>query len=138
MKNKIKALLTITAIFSFNGYGWQWPTLKSLSSWIIPKTTIVDKLGLTRTPVNTIIAPKSVQELQIIVKNSTTPLSIAGGRYSQGGQIAYPDGIAIDMKQINRILDLNLTDKTITVEAGASWHKIQQSIDPHNLSVQVM
>ena len=65
---------------------------------------ITDKLGLTSVRVNKIIAPTSVEELQNIVRTTTLPISIAGACYSQGGQTGYPDGLVIDMKNLNQIV----------------------------------
>jgi len=95
-------------------------------------------LGLTSIRVKQIITPYSIEELQEIVRNTHEPIAIAGGRYSQGGQMAYPDGVVINMKKLNRIIDLNIDQKTITVQAGATWHKVQRYIDKYNLSVTVM
>ena len=93
---------------------------------------------MTKTNVAAIKTPTSIDELQTLVCNSKKPLSIAGGRFSQGGQIACPDGIVIDMTKLNRIKQFDPNNKRITVEAGATWRDIQQHIDPHNLSVKTM
>ena len=34
------------------------------------------------------------------------PISIAGMQHSQGGQTLYPNGILLDMKQYNKILEI--------------------------------
>src|SRR5204863_432084 len=91
---------------------------------------ITDKLGLTSIKAAHLVTPNTIEELQTIVRNAHQPISIIGGRYSQGGQIAYPHGIAIDMKGLNNIISLDVKNKTITVQAGATWHRIQQYIDP--------
>ena len=99
---------------------------------------ITDKLGLTSIRVNKIITPNTVEELQNIVRTSTLPISIAGACYSQGGQTGYPDGIVIDMSKLNKIIAFNQTDKTITMQTGATWYDAQRYIDPYNLSVKAM
>jgi FAD/FMN-containing dehydrogenase len=100
--------------------------------------SITDKLGLTSVRVNSIITPSSVKELQTIVTKTTLPISIAGACYSQGGQTGYPGGIVIDMKQLNNIVAFDEKQKTITVQAGATWYDVQRHIDPYNLSVKAM
>lgn len=55
-----------------------------------------------------------------------------------GGQTATEGALQLDMRRFNRILDLNLAEKTITVQSGATWRQIQEHIDPHGLSVKVM
>lgn len=99
---------------------------------------ITDKLGLTSIRVNKIIAPTSVEELQSIVRTTTLPVSITGACYSQGGQTGYPDGLVIDMKNLNQIVSFDEKQKTITAQAGATWYDVQKYIDPYNLSVKAM
>ena len=99
---------------------------------------ITDKLGLTSIKIKKIITPNSIEELQNIIRNTNEPISIAGGRYCQGGQMAYPNGIVINMKKLNAIINLDNENKTITVQAGATWHKIQHYIDSYNLSITAM
>jgi FAD/FMN-containing dehydrogenase len=99
---------------------------------------ITDQLGITSVPVANIITPHTIEELQTIVRTSTLPISIAGACYSQGGQTGYPNGLVIDMNKLNKIVSLNKKDKTITVQAGATWYDIQQYIDRYNLSVKAM
>lgn len=85
-----------------------------------------------------VYSPHSVKELQQIVKHSSCPISIAGGRFSQGGHIWSDKGITIDMRNFNHITNLDLKRKTITVEAGSTWYEIQKYIDLYNLSIRVM
>ncbi len=99
---------------------------------------ITDKLDITSVHVSTIISPISVQELQKIIQTSQEPISIAGACYSQGGQTGYPHGIVIDMSQLNKVLAFDAVEKTITVQAGATWYDVQKYIDPYNLSVKAM
>lgn len=87
--------------------------------------------------VQAIETPHSVEELQNLVKNKTN-IAIAGGKYSMGGQTWSPNGITIDMDNMNAITDLNLSTKTITVQAGIRWKDIQTFLQPCNLTVKVM
>lgn len=99
---------------------------------------ITDKLGISSVHVKKIVSPHSIEELQNIVKSSTIPLSIAGACYSQGGHIGYPRGLVIDMQHINKIVDFDEKEKTISVQTGATWYDVQKYIDPYNLSVKAM
>jgi FAD/FMN-containing dehydrogenase len=100
--------------------------------------SIHDVSRLTSGKVKKIYCPKTINELQAIVRAATVPISIAGGRFSQGGHIWCDGGIVIDMKQLNTIRAIDLKQKKVTVEAGATWHQIQRAIDPLNLSIKVM
>jgi FAD/FMN-containing dehydrogenase len=42
------------------------------------------------------------------------------------------------MRSFNKVTDLNIEEKKITVHAGITWRDIQDVIDPHNLSIQIM
>jgi len=88
--------------------------------------------------VNEIITPTTTTEIVKAVKRHAGPISIGGARHSMGGQTATKDALFIDMRQFNRILGFSPADKTITVQAGASWRQIQEDIDPANLAVKIM
>lgn len=116
-------------------------SLLVVSRWslMLPETQfITDFAHLETGRVQKIIKPSTVEELREIVVNSTCPIAIAGGRYSHGGHIWYPDGIVIDMKGLANIVALDTAHKTITVQTGATWHTIQKYIEPFGLAVAVM
>jgi FAD/FMN-containing dehydrogenase len=102
------------------------------------KNIINDITGLNPIKVARVIEPRTVGEIVSALSGSTGQVSIGGGRYSQGGQIAYPDSLHIDMRQLKRVLEFSPEKKEIKVEAGMTWRGIQQVIDPLNLSVQIM
>lgn len=86
----------------------------------------------------TLHTPGSIQEVVNLVKNTSGRIAILGGGFSMGGQVAVKDGISIDMSKLNRIVNLDTANQTITVEAGATWRQIQEVIDPHGLAIKVM
>src|SRR3990167_9780985 len=55
-----------------------------------------------------------------------------------GGQAFFKDAIVLDMRTFNKILSLDETQKTITVQSGATWHDIQLFLNEKNLSVKAM
>src|SRR6187402_287128 len=85
-----------------------------------------------------VIAPTTTEEIIAAISQTTGPISIGGGRYSQGGQAAYPNSLHIDMRQFKQVLAFNKDKKQITVQAGIRWRDIQDYIDPHNLSLKIM
>ena len=107
-------------------------------TWFDDTLTITDISETSIIPVAAIKKPKTITGLQNIVLSSTLPISIAGGRFSQGGQIAYPNGTVIDITRLKAIHNLDLINNTITVETGATWRDIQNYIAPYNLSIKVM
>ncbi|MFL6551432.1 MAG: FAD-dependent oxidoreductase [Povalibacter sp.] len=103
-----------------------------------PRTLINDITKMNPTYVAQVFEPTSVDEVVQALKSTTGPVSIGGGRFSQGGQVSYPDSVHLDMRKLNRIVNLDVEHKRITVGAGATWHQIQEAIDPHNLSIRIM
>ena len=84
-----------------------------------------------------IIAPKTEEELIKILNDfPTVKVSIAGGKFSHGGQTMLNNAIYVDTKYLNKIF--NLTSTSITVQAGAKWWQIQRYLDQYNLSVAEM
>jgi FAD/FMN-containing dehydrogenase len=88
--------------------------------------------------VQEVTTPTSVEEIVAIVKSHAGPISIGGGRYSMGGQTATDGAVQIDMRQFNRVVSFSKERKEVTVQAGITWHKLQEYIDPYDLSVQIM
>lgn len=99
---------------------------------------VTEFTGLYPVVVERISAPTSVEEVRRLVREHAGPISIGGGRYSMGGQTATEGALQLDMRSMNRVLKLSLSARTIRVEAGATWRKIQEAIDPHDLSLKIM
>ncbi len=102
------------------------------------KLVVNDVTRLNPIRVAQVVQPTSLQEISSAIINSKGPISIGGGRYSQGGQTAYQHSLHIDMRAFNKVLNLDKDNKQITVQAGITWRDIQQHIDPHNFSVKIM
>lgn len=88
--------------------------------------------------VNKEIQPKSINEIIYAIQSTTGPISIGGGRFSMGGQVAYENSLHIDMREFNEIISINHELKEITVQPGIIWRDLQKAIDPFNLSVKIM
>lgn len=87
--------------------------------------------------VNRVVTPTTLGDIQELIKNHPGPISIGGGRFSMGGQIATENALFIDTREFNKILSFDPKTKLITVESGITWRKLQESIDPFDLSVQI-
>src|SRR5689334_13839557 len=66
-----------------------------------PTTLINDITKMNPTYVARVVAPTSVDEVVEALKTSTGPVSIGGGRFSQGGQVSYPDSLHLDMRKMD-------------------------------------
>jgi len=100
--------------------------------------TVNDVTKLNPIAVEKVVSPRSVAEIAKLVREHNGPVCIGGARHSQGGQIATKNCLFLDMRGMNRILGLDVKTRQIKVEAGATWRKIQEAIDPHQLSLRIM
>jgi hypothetical protein len=67
------------------------------------------------------------------------PISIGGGRFSMGGQIATENSLHIDMRQfVGMTYPFQDSYDKILVAAGTTWRQVIDAIDPYNRSVMVM
>ncbi|WP_239326144.1 FAD-binding protein [Snodgrassella gandavensis] len=85
-----------------------------------------------------VVQPESTQQVAELVKSTSGSISIAGGKYSMGGQTAMPGALQIDTRKLNHVIAFNPEQKLLTIEAGASWRQVQELIDPYGLSVKIM
>ena len=97
-----------------------------------------DVTQLIRIPVDGVVTPTTVADLQALLATHDGPISFGGGRYSMGGQIGTDGTLFIDMTGLNRVLHIDLDARTATVEAGIRWRQLIEALDPHDLSVKVM
>ena len=97
-----------------------------------------DVTGLNPVSVERVIQPLREEEIVSAITTTKGPVSIGGGRYSQGGQIAYEDSLHIDMRAYKQVLAFDAEAREITVQSGISWRDLQAYIDPHDLSVRIM
>lgn len=99
-----------------------------------------DYSGLLPDHIDRVVKSTNREDLQKIVKQANQDgkhISIAGLQHSQGGHTYYKDGIVLDMRTFNKVLDINEKEKTVRVEAGASWENVQEAIQPYGLALKV-
>ncbi|PIT15943.1 FAD-binding protein [Snodgrassella alvi] len=97
-----------------------------------------DVTGMTPVQVAAVVQPESTRQVAELVKSTSGSISIAGGKYSMGGQTAMPGALQIDTRKLNHVIAFNPEQKLLTIEAGASWRQVQELIDPYGLSVKIM
>lgn len=102
------------------------------------RETVNDITQLNPIVVSAVEVPTSIAEVSRLVASHRGPVSIGGGRFSQGGQTACTDCLFLDMRGLNRILEIDAPQRFVRVEAGATWRQIQEAIDPLNLSLKIM
>jgi len=90
---------------------------------------------LNSTRVLEVVQPRSLEDVQNIVRSARKnqkPISVAGGRHAMGGQQFGTDTILIDIRKLNKPLDLDRERGILTVESGIEWPEL---ID-HYLTIQ--
>jgi FAD/FMN-containing dehydrogenase len=88
--------------------------------------------------VASIVEPRSIEDIAARVAEHAGPISIGGGRFSQGGQTACDGALFLDMRALNRILNIDAERGTITAQSGVTWRQIQEAVDPLGLSPAIM
>lgn len=81
-----------------------------------------------------VLAPKSVAELAAAVRSVTAAgLAVVprgGGMSYTGGYLPARAGfVTIDLRRLNRVQEVNLTDLYVTVEAGCTWADLHRALE---------
>ena len=79
---------------------------------------------LNQTRVREIVRPRSIDDLRDALAGATAagiPVAIAGGHHSMGGQQFAAGGLLLDMRSLDRVVDLDGERGLITVDAGIQW-----------------
>jgi FAD/FMN-containing dehydrogenase len=85
-----------------------------------------------------VFRPSSTEELSRGVATATANgiaiIPRGGGMSYTSGFVAPEAGaLIVDMGRMQRILDINETDMTVTVEAGCTWHALYEALHPKGL-----
>lgn len=82
---------------------------------------------LNSTRVQAILQPRSLEEVQTIVRTARKNrkiISVAGGRHAMGGQQFGTDSLLIDIRKLNRVLHLDRQRGILEVESGIEWPEL--------------
>ncbi|WP_274306938.1 FAD-binding oxidoreductase [Solibacillus daqui] len=99
-----------------------------------------DYTGLLPERVERVVKAENRMELQKIVKQANKngqQISVAGLQHSQGGHTYFKNGVVLDMRTFNEVLEIDKQEKTIRVEGGATWEDVQEAITPYGLALKV-
>ena len=79
---------------------------------------------LNETRVHRIVKPASVDHLADVVaaaQREQRVIAIAGGRHAMGGQQFAEGAVLLDTRALDRVLEFDRDNGTLTVEGGAQW-----------------
>ena len=76
-------------------------------------------------PICAVVRPRDIEEVQALVRaclERGTPIVTRGGgmSYTSGYLATAPDSVLVDMAQMDAVVEVNLEDRYVTVEAGCS------------------
>jgi hypothetical protein len=106
-----------------------------------PKLLYIDDASKTNsTIIKQILYPGTPNEICDIIKKlpPNEKVSIAGQKHSMGGHSILANETMIDMKNINKIIGINLLKKTVTVGAGITWADLIFFLNIYGYSPQIM
>lgn len=87
-----------------------------------------------------VVMPKTTEEVQRIVKlanEEKTPIVPVGGSLSLSGLvIPHRGGIALDLKRMDRVLEVNEKSRYVVLEAGVTTGKLKAYLERHNPSLR--
>lgn len=78
-----------------------------------------------------VMVPKSMQEVQAAIKfaeKNDMPVAFAGGRHSMGGQQFVNEGLLLDMRQFNEVIDFDAERGLLKVQPGIMWTELVDSL----------
>lgn len=120
------------------GCGSMWSCYSAGRATAVPEREIHDVTALVSITPDHVATPHDAREVEELLRHHRGPISIGGGRFSQGGQIGIDGTLFLDLRGMDDILELDVANRRIRVEAGITWRKIQEAIDPHDLSLKIM
>ena len=88
--------------------------------------------------VDRVLRPRDTEAIQAALAGTRDAISIGGGRYSMGDQIAAEGSLHVDMRAMNRLVRFDPGARVVRAQSGMTWRDLQEVIDPHGLSVKVM
>ncbi|MBD9478053.1 FAD-binding oxidoreductase [Pseudoxanthomonas sp. PXM02] len=97
-----------------------------------------DIARLDSTPLAGVVRPTTTSGVAAALRAWRGAACIAGARFSMGGQTREPDALQFDLAGMDRLLALDPVARTVRVQAGMRWRRLQTLLDPHDLSVKVM
>jgi decaprenylphospho-beta-D-ribofuranose 2-oxidase len=106
-----------------------------------PHLNLTDARKVYSAVARTIEVPRSVAESRNALQRAHrdgVPICMMGTGHNLGGHAFVNDAMVLDMRQFNRVVSLDKERKSITVQSGITWDKIQEAINPVGLALKAM
>ncbi len=89
------------------------------------------------TPPDVVVTPKSTEDVVKLVKvayETCTPVTCGGGLTGMaGGAVPIHKGIFVDMTSMNKVIEIDVENQTIRVQAGATLQEVNDALEKHGL-----
>jgi len=86
-----------------------------------------------------VVWPGSAEEVGEIVKyansNNTPVIPVSSRTHVYGSTIPKEGGIIVDLKRMNKILEINKADRLVRFEAGVTWKQLTETLDKEDMRV---
>ncbi|MEO1575185.1 MAG: FAD-binding oxidoreductase, partial [Pseudomonadota bacterium] len=84
-------------------------------------------------PVDVVVRPNDTASLAAVIAAAThagrAVIPRGGGMSYTGGYLATESGsVLVDMARMNRVLEINREDMTVTVECGCTWQALHEAL----------
>ena len=102
------------------------------------RASMAEDIYARGTPPDLVVAPGSTEELAQVVAAATSAgravVPRGGGMSYTGGYVTGRAGaVLLDLRRMDRVIEVNALDMTVTVEAGATWASLRDALRPHGL-----
>lgn len=87
-----------------------------------------------------VLRPRSAEELRgVVAAAAAEKLAIhvrgGGASYTDAHLPTCAESVVIDTSALDRVIEINATDMTVTVEPGITWERLDAALAPHGLKV---
>lgn len=86
---------------------------------------------------NYVAQPENAEEIREIVKlankNKIPVVPCSSGVHFYGNTISKQGGILLDLRKMNKILRIDERNRTVMIEPGVTWVKLQKELEKHSL-----
>jgi len=84
-----------------------------------------------------VVKPKNTEEIQAIIKLANRTLipitPVSSGIHFYGETIPHQGGIILDLRRMNKILNIDRRNRAIRIEPGVTWGQIKKELKAHDL-----
>jgi FAD/FMN-containing dehydrogenase len=81
--------------------------------------------------------PKNADEVQRVIRlaneNKLTIVPCSSGIHFNGNAIPVQGGIVLDLRRMNRILEIDERNRMARIEAGVTWEQLQPELEKHDM-----